>query len=274
MTFQCIEYSRIRNYLVAILLVLIQGCAVLLPPVEYDYKTVDSYSIEGVPVTLYYLPEDASTLPLIAESVRTGITRASRWGEITSPVVVMIYPDHHELEKAVHQTGYKWLKAWATEERISLQSPRSWPVVRKKNVMDLMTHELTHVVHYQTAGIKASRSSRNDPFWFREGLASYTAGQGYRYYSRKRLLRILRDSPAFDPMNPSRKDIRNRVKLAYSSAYHLVTYLIEKYGEENIRELLQGIARLDSFEKAFKATYSFKSEQLPNDEWFLWLGKK
>ncbi|MEK6777463.1 MAG: hypothetical protein AABY87_11410 [bacterium] len=247
-----------------------QGCARLRPAPGYGEEVFITHPVGGLPVTIRYLPADAPILPLVEESIRSGMEKAGRWGEIRSAFTVTVYPDHKALEKAVHKEGYKWLKAWATEEAISLQSPRSWPVFRDKYLFDLMAHELTHVVCYQTAGIRASRSSENAPFWFGEGLASVTAGQGYRRYSRKVLLRKLRSDRAFDPLSPAEKDIRDREKLVYSSAHYLVTYLIETCGEERVRDLLHRITLGDSFMDAFDKTYPFPLKRL-RSEWESWL---
>jgi hypothetical protein len=238
--------------------------------VKTDDNAFLSHRVQGVPVTIKYLSADASVVPLINESVSNGVKRAGRWGHLSSPVTVVIYPDHTTLEAALHKEGYGWLKAWATEENIFLQSPRSWPVAFRKNVLDLMAHEMTHVIHYQTAGIRASRTRKNDPFWFREGLASYTAGQGYRRYSRRKVLKRIRSDRHFDPLAPGKEDVRDREKLAYSSAHHLMSYLIEQYGEERIRSILRRLSEGDSFRYAFETVYAFSLSRLRSD-WEIWL---
>jgi hypothetical protein len=267
-----------RNYkvnpfiamVIAGVLSLAQGCAGLRSAADYGEDAFLTHPAGGLPVTIRYLPADAPLVPLVEESVRSGMEKAGRWGEILRSFTVTVYPDHEALEKAVQKRGYGWLKAWATEEKISLQSPRSWPLFKDKYIFDLMAHELTHVVYYQTAGIQASRSGGNDPFWFREGLASVTAGQGYRRYGKKMLLRKLRSDRAFDPLSPAEMDVRDREKLVYSSAHYLVAYLIETYGEERIRNLLHRIALGDSFEGAFDKTYPVPLKRL-RSEWEYWL---
>ncbi len=272
---QDLKQGRLRLLFIPALFVLIQGCAVLSMSLQYDEASLLTYSIEGLPVTIRYLPRDASVLPLLEDSIQRGLQRASLWGEIRSSVTVTIYPNHRSLEEAVHKKGYKWLKAWATEGEIFLQSPRSWPVVRKKNFFDLMTHELTHVIHFQTAGVEARRlgiqSGNIGPFWFSEGLASYTAGQRYRRYSKKKLLKKLRAKPEFDPLSPTEKDIRDHEKLTYSSAHYLVTYLIRAYGKERIRDLMKMAAQGRPFQRAFEKTYPVSRERL-SEEWKRWLG--
>ena len=270
MHLQLLVNKRFSVFLLCVLCFFIQSCAALKPSLLEHRPLFISHPLEDKPVTILYLPEDKSILPLIEESIDDGLTKASRWGEIKSPITVIIYPDHQELERAVRRKGYRWLKGWATETGISLQSPRSWPAFRKKNLFDLMTHELTHVVHFQLAGIKAGRTNNNDPLWFSEGLASYTAGQGYRRYSKTKLLRKLQSNPDFDPMNPAKRYIKDHQKLVYSSAHYLVTYMIETYGEERIQEIMQRIGEGDPFKKAYEKTYHSKLKQLKTP-WLLWL---
>ena len=254
----------------SILFFLVQGCGVLRHSVKVDESSFLSENVAGLPITLRYLPVDQPVVPLIQESVVDGLRRAGRWGSLQSPLTITIYPDHGALEHALHKTGYDWLKAWATDRRIYLQSPRSWPVAFRRNVKDLMAHEITHVIHYQTAGMAAGRSGRSDPFWFREGLASCTAEQGYRRYGKRQLWKKIGEDRSFDPMAPSPSDIRDRQKLAYSAAHHLVAYLIDRFGDQPIRDLLASLSRGGSFTAAFEESYPITLSELPV-EWESWL---
>ncbi len=256
------------SLLTIFLLLITQGCTLLLPPLTD--KRMETRTLPEVPMTIRYQPPDRSTLPLIEEAITEALPRIRKWGRLIHPVTVIVCPDHDALERAVQRHGYRWLKAWATEKTIYLQSPRSWLVFSRKRFLELMTHELTHVVHYQTAGIRASRSTKNDPLWFREGLGSYTAGQGYRRYSRKTLRQKLRTHPSFDPLSPTKKEIKKNQRLVYSAAHHMVTFLIEKHGEEKIGELLRRIAEGSSFEQAFEATYATSSKKM-EQRWVHWL---
>lgn len=263
--------SRPRHTLLFLCLLLFpQGCT-LLSPMPAG-KGMQTHPLRQFPVTIRYQPADRSTLPLLEEAVTRALPRIRIWGRLVHPVTVIICPDHDALERAVHRHGYRWLKAWATEETVYLQSPRSWLVLSRKRFFELMTHELTHVVHYQTAGLKTSRSTVNDPLWFREGLASWTAGQGYRRYSRRTLRQKLRSHPSFDPLSPTRREIQKNQKLVYSAAHHLVSFLIEKYGEGKIRELLRHIAEGSSFDQAFGKTYATSTGKMEK-RWEQWLSE-
>ena len=47
-------------------------------------------------------------------------------------------------------------------------------------VAELLTHELTHCLMYQRSATADSWPYKGIPLWFREGMASVTAHQGYR----------------------------------------------------------------------------------------------
>src|SRR6185295_2154512 len=49
------------------------------------------------------------------------------------------------------------------------------------DVDELMLHELTHCVMYQRSASAADWSRKRIPLWFREGMASVTASQSYRW---------------------------------------------------------------------------------------------
>ncbi len=265
-----IQSTLLSTLAVLFLFIGVQGCAVCLPSVFYDLKDLHAHPVAGLPVTIYHVEQDREVLPLVEASVRAGLEKASRWGTLSKPVTITIYPNHLELEKAVHRRGYPWLKAWATDTGIALQSPRSWPLLKEEHLFQLMVHELTHVVHYQSAVITGLRGARKDPFWFGEGLASYTAGQDGRRYDRKALQRKLRRHSEFDPLAPTPEDIRIRHKLAYSSAHHLVGYLIDGYGDQPVRDLLARLAGGANFQKAFEQTYGIPPEVF-RETWLRWL---
>ncbi len=265
-----LPHRILSTLLVLLLFTGAQGCAVCLPAIFYDLKHPMTHRVADLPVTLYYVEADGPIVPAVEASVRAGLRKASRWGTLAKPVTITIYPNHLELEKAVHRRGYPWLKAWATEEGISLQSPRSWPLLKEEHLFQLMAHELTHVVHYQAAGITGLRGQQKDPFWFGEGLASCTAEQDARRYDRQTLLRKLRRHSEFDPLAPTPEDIRVRHKLSYSSAHHLVGYLIGNFGDQAVQDLFARMAEGASFSRAFENTYGISPEGF-RERWLQWL---
>ena len=134
-------------------------------------------------VRLEYQARDAAAARRVAEALVKALPCAERWGQLRVPVTVVLHPSHAALEEAVHRDGFAWLRAWARFDTIDLQSPRTWNLIfppTLAEIEELLAHELTHCVMYQRAGTASSWPYKGIPLWFREGMASVTAGQGYK----------------------------------------------------------------------------------------------
>jgi len=128
---------------------------------------------------LRYTSDDKGEIERLRSALLVAAAPLSRWGSFEHPIAIRVYPDHESLEAAVQREGYPWLRAWAFADRIFLQSPRSWndpsPATVAAELRELLAHELTHALMYQLLG-----GAPEPPLWFREGMASVTAGQGHR----------------------------------------------------------------------------------------------
>ena len=63
-----------------------------------------------------------------------------------------------------------------------------------------MLHELTHALMYQAAADQGGWRQKKIPAWFREGMATYTAEQGYRWPTLEQLARTLEEHPKWEPL--------------------------------------------------------------------------
>jgi len=73
---------------------------------------------------------------------------------------------------------------------VLVQSPRSWEGAAEADeatlaaaLAELLAHELTHALMYQRLARGDGAPVEEPPLWFREGMASLTAGQGARRLS-------------------------------------------------------------------------------------------
>jgi hypothetical protein len=246
--------------IVVAMMLLWSGCVMPLPGPQAPDQQVQVRSVPGAPVTIEYLPADIVAAPLIEVGVLEALERTAGWGRLQAPVRIVVYPDHAALENATRRHGFRWLRAWATERDIALQSPRTWPPRERERFSSLIVHEMTHVIHYQTARIPASETRRDDPVWFREGLASVTAEQESMRYGRPMLAILLRRDPGFDPFNPDDDALRRQVALIYSVAHHAVRDLIAEYGASAVGRLLGGIAAGKPFEESFSEVFGTTPE--------------
>jgi len=186
---------------------------------------------------LRYCSEDRGEIERLQSALLVAVTPIARWGAFEHPVAIRIYPDHGSLEAAVQREGYPWLRAWAFADRIFLQSPRSWndpsPAVVAAELRELLAHELTHALMYQLLG-----GAPEPPLWFREGMASVTAGQGHRRPTAEELSRWISAHPGADLLEPLPEVYRTEKEAVYGAAHRAFELFLALAGDEGVRELL------------------------------------
>jgi hypothetical protein len=203
--------------------------------------------------------------------VRAAIERAgprlSRWGTLQGPVTVRVHADHESLEDAAKRSGYAWLRAWARYDVVDLQAPHTWRPLRgsQRDVDELLLHELTHSLMYQVAADQGGWRQKKIPAWFREGMASFTAEQSYRWPTLEQLARTLEENPTWEPLLRPEPLHRDHMPVAYGAAHHAFTFLVNRYGEDTVRALLQEMSRGPDFPVAFSATVGLPPETFLRD---------
>lgn len=228
---------------------LLTGCATHAP----ELRRRAEITIEVGDFILEYSDQDAAALVKVERAVQAAGKPLSRWGAFRDPITIQILPSHELLERAVSRPGYDWLRAWARYDEVFLQSPRTWGLIgpTQSEVNELMVHELTHCMMYQLSADRLSWSAKEFPLWFREGMASHTAGQGYRWPTRDELARFLDEHPDLDLINHPEGLYRTESDIVYSAAHHAFTFLVSRYGESKVREVLIAMRPGLTFPKAF-----------------------
>ena len=214
-----------------------------------------------------YSDQDAGALVKVERTVQAAGKPLSRWGAFRDPITIHILPSHQLLERAVNRPGYDWLRAWARYDEVFLQSPRTWGLIgpTQNEVNELMVHELTHCMMYQLSADRLSWSAREFPLWFREGMASYTAGQGYRWPTLDELARFLDEHPDVDLINHPEGLYRTESDIVYSAAHHAFTFLVIRYGEAKVREILIAMRPGLAFPKAFAKALGITADDFAAD---------
>jgi hypothetical protein len=226
----------------------------------------------GLLFEVVYTDADARQVPRIEQGLLAAGARVARWGNFREGIYVHLLPDHSALEDAVDRHGYPWLRAWAFGDQILLQSPRSWNDVAPasdEDLVELLTHELTHALMYQlmqTANDPAW-AAEEPPLWFREGMASVTSGQGRRRLAVRDLVRWMRAHPGVDLLNPSPELYRTEKDAVYGAAHRAFELLLNVAGDEAIRDLMRRMRSGSRFDAAFAASVGiaradFESEAL------------
>jgi hypothetical protein len=212
--------------------------------------------------------------------VERALPRAQRWGALSAPVVITVHPDHEALEQAVHREGYDWLRAWARYATIDLQSPRTWSGrgwslfgPDQGEIDELVLHELTHCVMYQVAASDWSWPFKEIPLWFREGMASFTARQAYRWKTVEDLWRFYAAplpgsggavaearararAPSVrrggDPLTDPEPLYQGESHIVYGTAHLAFQFLVDRYGIDAVRRLLARMGEGHLFASAFE----------------------
>ncbi len=190
----------------------------------------------------------------IRQAVLEALPKLERWGSLREPVTIRVMPDHASLESAVRQHGYSWLRAWSRYDDVFVQAPSSWEPAgaTQPQINELLLHELTHSVMYQQASDRRGWSRKRIPLWFREGMASYTAEQAYRWVSLEDIARHYERSPTSDPVRSPGDLYRDDSNFIYGVAHHTFAFLVKRYGEESVRGLLREMKAGKEFPQAFE----------------------
>jgi hypothetical protein len=202
---------------------------------------------------------DEPELGRIGSSLLAAQSRLARWGTFRSGVLVRVLQDHAALEAAVDRPGYWWLRAWAFGDHVLLQSPRTWTQrieTPQAELDELLAHELTHALMYQLLGDALQSTSRSDepPLWFREGMASVTAGQGSKRLAPAELARWVSLHPGKDLLNPDAELLRNEKDAVYGAAHRAFERLLALGGDQSVRDILRDVRSGARFEDAFAAS--------------------
>ena len=239
------------------------ACATVRPPAANDVPLAAQVEAPGLLFQLLYTSADAPEVARIRAGLLSAGPRLSRWGSFRQGVWIRVFPDHESLEEAVDRRGYPWLRAWAFGDQILLQSPRSWSPVpgaaASAELDELLTHELTHALMYQLIEpedgplFSPDTPLEEPPLWFREGMASVTAGQGHRRLSGDDLAAWLLVHPGANLMNPSAELYRTEKEAVYGAAHRAFDLLVATSGDQAVRDVLRGVRSGARFADAFKA---------------------
>ena len=240
-----------RWSVVFLALALLSACASAPQKPVVPEATLD---LPGGEFLFAHAPEDTRAANMVRRAVAKASPQLARWGTFQEPVTLVIHPDHAALERAANRSGYDFLRAWARYEQVEVQSPQTWTRsgASQKQVDELLLHELTHSLMYQSSATVSDWTRKGIPLWFSEGMASFTAGQGYRVPSLEDLARFLHQHPQADPLARAESLYESENATVYGAAHHAFTFLMIRYGEERIRSTFSVMRQGRDFNAAFQ----------------------
>ncbi len=215
-----------------------------------NLKEVARTPLDGVPVVLRHAP-DAQEVELLVDALSRATPAVRRWGGLSTAVTLHVVPHHRAFERALGRAE-PTLHAWARYDEILLESPASWGA-DVEQLRALLAHELTHCVTFQRLGTAQDWQQRVLPFWFREGLATVTAGQAADFPTLEELAGALRPVPIDEAFDRAERSVSVNYRHAYGLAHHAVVFLLRRHGDGAVPQILAALREGKSFDDAFKA---------------------
>lgn len=176
----------------------------------------------------------------VKQVVEQSAPRLRAWtGAAPRHIRVEVATDHAAFEQRAREMGGpRWAAGLALPQRglILLRSPRQ--LGSPAEFAPLLQHELVHL--YLAAGLRG----RQAPLWLEEGLALLLSGEGgwartgamTRAVLSEKMLPLAQMDKRF-PAEPL------QAALAYAQSYYLVTWLLNKHGEQSLRVLVSSLAQ-------------------------------
>lgn len=276
---------------------LLVGSTACIPRITGQPTAVDEVTFGSASFRIHHVPGDSGSARLVAAALRRALPAVERWGGLAVPVAITIHPSHEALERAIHREGFGWLRAWARYDTVDLQSPRTWSLIgaSEAEVARLLAHELTHCAMYQASGTRSTWARIRIPLWFREGMASVSAGQANHRASREALRDYYRSAGlrsggeprldavggaagqtgrAGDPVSDPEPLYQGDSEVVYAAAHWAFQFLLDRYGESPVREVLAAMRRGEPFDTAFTAAVGIPPAAFEDDfkRYILWHG--
>ncbi len=229
-------------------------------------------------IRLDFVEWSESTADLLKGVIPEAAMVLERWGGLLEPVRVTVVNSHWELEDAVGRP-LPGISAWARRTQVLLWDPRWWPLppvartdparadsYRRAQLTALLEHELTHCAMFQRAGRGPPSDPRDRiPFWFREGMATVTAGEGAQWPPPESLSQWLAAHPEVDLLRDGATLARTHPAVAYGAAYHGFDFLVRRYGDATVLRVLDRMRVHDSFPEAFRDALGVSVESFATD---------
>ena len=228
-------------------------------------------------VRVDFVEWNEETSDLLRSAVPEAAKALSRWGGLREPVRITVVNSHWELEEMVGRP-LPGLSAWAKRTQVVLWDPRWWPLppivqqdpalaarIRRTQVTGLLKHELTHSLMFQRAGPPKWDPQDRIPFWFREGMATVTAGEGAQWPPPESLSQWLVKHPEAELLRNAQTLARTNPAIAYGAAYHAFDFLAHRYGDATVLRILDLMRVHGGFPEAFREALGISVDSFETD---------
>jgi len=277
--------QRLFLKIVAAVLTLVAACGIKIPAeargfaygfIQEIYKMHTLYgvrhlsAINGKHFVVKYDPVNESTAPLVLESAERAYNQlAKKYSYFNRPIPVIMYSSRQALNVRFGWPASESAMGAYWEGVIHVLAPEVW-IPEGEKIDDYfmangpMAHEITHLfVDNITRG--------NVPRWFTEGLAQYEENKltGFKFREPADLLSRHYD---FEEMDRNFDRLTDQ-QVAYSQSFLAVAYLVDRYGENSVRQILDTLAAGKNFDAGLKEITGVHLKEFTSN-WEDWLVQK
>ena len=165
-----------------------------------------------------------------------------RWGfKPDRPMVIKMFDDIEELRQSSKFS--MWQCAGWYEYGESVKMYASEPFASNESMKNVVNHEMTHL-------FTVEKSAGNLAYWLSEGIASYyEMKQSQRTPSQLMLemnIRLL-TIEELESIELEKLEDQQQISDYYNNSHIITSFIIERYGEEKIIEILDELSKLPSY---------------------------
>lgn len=177
-----------------------------------------------------------------------------------APIDIYIYASTADMQEAVlYEPSWTGGQAYPEYDIVIIGISPSQLDWGKRTV----AHELTHVL----VGHLTFSCLSFVPTWLQEGLAM--VGEGGLEENQRTLFEqaVAADTlPSLRSLSGGFSEESSRANLSYAVSYSVVNFLVERYGRQNMSNLLDSLRRGETIDAALRAIYGFDVDGL-EDAW-------
>ena len=223
----------------------------------HDWQTITSGDLR-----LHWYGNDKSFAQTMLDAGVEGLRRnKEQAGLVTdAPVDLYVYPNYDDMKAAILYEP-SWTGGMAFPEYNILimgisGSDATWD-------QNTVIHELTHILigHFTFSCIGSV------PTWLNEGLAMFSEGK-LAADMQAQLDKAIHDDTLLTvrSLNGGFSELPDKANLSYSQSQSIVSFLIGKYGQEKLTQLLAALRDAKPIDDALQEVYGFDTDGL-EDAW-------
>ena len=219
-------------------------------------------AISSGDLRLHWYGKDQSFAQTMLDAGVEGLRRNKQQAGLVAdaPIDLYVYPNYDDMKGAILYEP-SWTGGMAFPEYNILimgisGSDAAWDA-------NTVIHELTHILigHFTFSCLGVV------PTWLNEGLAMYSEGK-LDASMQTQLDQAIQDDTLLTvrSLNGGFSELPDKANLAYSQSYSIVNFLINKYGQEKLTQLLSALRDAKPIDSALREAYGFDTEGL-EDVW-------